>query len=401
MSSYRRKKKTSTYTLIRTVFKRFFCHRNIIIISEHKTEHIPVSLTFQCLIIAGVLGLVSWFSYSTGSYMQAQSVLEEKERKIASTNLENRRIESEFALLKRDLVKLIDEDQANLSDYSKFVIEQYKNEGPAVAESGKAPELNLGKVSTLNHGVVLERIAFLERKVEAMKLDHERVIDSIREATKGKIDEFEDIIRTTGLKVKSLEKAHQDAEEDDLAATVNESGPKGGPFEPAARNLLMEYDRSLYKDLMRMMVLNDVVGNLPLTNPMRDFQITSRFGVRVDPFRGRIAHHSGIDFAGPAGTKVYATNDGVVRQAGRRGAYGVAVEIDHEYGISTLYGHLSKELVTPGMHVRKGQAIGIQGSTGRSTGSHLHYEVRYDDKPVDPSDFLKAGRHVRPQKEDD
>lgn len=389
------KKKTPVSRLLKTVLKRLFCHRNIIVISEHKTEHIPVSISFQFLVVSAVLGFVVWFSYSTGNYMATQSILEEKERKIASTNLENRRIESEFALLKRDLVKLIDEDQDKLSDYSKFVIEQYKND-----EIGEGtPQMNLSKVASLNHGVVLERIAFLEKKVEAMKQDHYKVIESIRDATKGKIDELEDIIRSTGLNIRSLERAAKVKHEKIAANAADSDDPQGGPYDPAAREILMEYDEALYDDLQRMMLLDDVLNTLPLAKPMSGSRITSRFGMRVDPFRKRLARHSGIDFAGPYGSEIYATNDGTVKKAGRRGAYGNSVEIDHGLGVSTLYGHMKKVLVKPGETIKKGQIVGLQGNTGRSTGSHLHYEVRYRNRPIDPDDFLKAGKHVRAKKE--
>lgn len=149
-----------------------------------------------------------------------------------------------------------------------------------------------------------------------------------------------------------------------------------------------------------MMVLDGIIEDMPLASPMRSSRITSRYGMRMDPFKRRLARHAGIDFAGPMNSKIYSTAAGVVRKAGRRGAYGMSVEIDHGNNISTLYGHMSRIDVEPGQQVKRGQMIGQQGSTGRSTGSHLHYEVRYFGKTVDPSDFLKAGEYVRASKKD-
>jgi murein DD-endopeptidase MepM/ murein hydrolase activator NlpD len=332
--------------------------------------------------------------------MAAKTILQEKEHKIVSTSMENSRIKSEFALLKRDLLKMMDQDgeAEDMSDYSKFVIEQYKDEGGAEAK----PDLGAAKVPALNHGVVLERIAFLEQKVEAMKQDHERVLEAIHETTKGKISEYETIIKRVGLNSKRMAKIAEEKQDTFVADGVDEDeseGPQGGPFDPVSRSILMEYNEALYDDMREMMLLGDVVNNLPLGAPMKSYRITSGYGMRVDPFRRQLARHGGLDFAGPTESKVYATSDGVVRKAGRRGAYGMAVEIEHEYGLSTVFGHLSKILVKPGMSVKKGQAIGIQGSTGRSTGAHLHYEVRNDGRTVDPADFLKAAKHVRKTEE--
>ena len=126
----------------------------------------------------------------------------------------------------------------------------------------------------------------------------------------------------------------------------------------------------------------------------RHFDRTSGFGARIDPFTGRYAFHPGIDFAGPWGAPVHATAPGTVVFAGNRGGYGNMVEIDHGFGIHTRYGHLSAITVQVGAQVDKGAAIGRVGSTGRSTGPHVHYEVWYDDVVRNPSNFIEAGRHV-------
>lgn len=118
--------------------------------------------------------------------------------------------------------------------------------------------------------------------------------------------------------------------------------------------------------------------------------ITSYFGYRRDPVTGRIgAYHEGIDIAVRMGTPVRATADGTVTRAGRYGSYGLLVEIQHgSYGYKTRYAHNSKILVTPGQKVKKGDIIAYVGSTGKSTGPHLHYEVLYNNKPVNPQNYL-------------
>ncbi|MFP5384122.1 MAG: M23 family metallopeptidase, partial [Gammaproteobacteria bacterium] len=111
-------------------------------------------------------------------------------------------------------------------------------------------------------------------------------------------------------------------------------------------------------------------------NPVRVGYLSSTFGQRIDPFHGALAFHKGVDYAGPPGSDIVATGAGIVMAAGRHPGYGLMVEINHGDGITTLYAHASKVLVRPGDIVQEGQAIAILGSTGRSTGPHVHYEVR-------------------------
>ncbi|MDB5741387.1 MAG: hypothetical protein JWP16_2427 [Alphaproteobacteria bacterium] len=142
--------------------------------------------------------------------------------------------------------------------------------------------------------------------------------------------------------------------------------------------------------------LSAAMDHVPLAMPVSaaSFDRTSGFGARVDPFTGRYAFHPGIDFAGPWGSVVHATAPGTVVAAGYRGGYGNMVEIDHGYGIHTRYGHLSSITVQIGTKVEKGGSVGRVGSTGRSTGPHVHYEVWYDDVVKNPNNFIEAGRHV-------
>jgi murein DD-endopeptidase MepM/ murein hydrolase activator NlpD len=120
----------------------------------------------------------------------------------------------------------------------------------------------------------------------------------------------------------------------------------------------------------------------------------SGFGRRVDPFNGMMAFHSGLDIAGTMGTPIHATAPGRVTFVGTNGAYGRMVEIDHGQGLSTRYAHLSRFIVHQGERVHYGQTIGLMGSTGRSTGVHVHYEVLVDGKPRDPTKFIQAGSYV-------
>ncbi len=118
-------------------------------------------------------------------------------------------------------------------------------------------------------------------------------------------------------------------------------------------------------------------------------QVTGSFGERIDPFNGEGAFHSGVDIGSTYGHQVIAPADGVVTFADFLGGYGKAVMLDHGHGISTRYGHLSGFSVTPGQHLHRGDVIGYVGLSGRSTGPHLHYEVRINDTPVNPYKYLR------------
>jgi murein DD-endopeptidase MepM/ murein hydrolase activator NlpD len=129
---------------------------------------------------------------------------------------------------------------------------------------------------------------------------------------------------------------------------------------------------------------------IPSREPVDSPTLTSSFGVRNDPFNGRHRMHQGVDIPGPIGTPVYATADGVVERAEWAGGYGHLVELNHGNGMQTRYGHLSKIIAQPNERVRRGQLIGLMGSTGRSTGSHLHYEVRIAGAAVDPAPYIRT-----------
>ena len=118
-------------------------------------------------------------------------------------------------------------------------------------------------------------------------------------------------------------------------------------------------------------------------------RVSSNFGYRKDPFHGGSKFHAGMDFAAAQGTPVYATGDGIVKRARWAGGYGNLVELENGFGYQTRFAHLSKIMVREGQFVRRGELVGLVGSTGRSTGAHLHYEVRIDGKPVQPSAHMQ------------
>jgi murein DD-endopeptidase MepM/ murein hydrolase activator NlpD len=175
-------------------------------------------------------------------------------------------------------------------------------------------------------------------------------------------------------------------------ARVGSNGGVGGPFESAGNSSF----KSLFDSWKKLDQLQDGVIAVPSDKPVQaSVTMMSAFGVRSDPFNHHSAMHPGIDLSGAYGTPIYATADGTVLRAGwNSGGYGNLVEIDHGRGITTRYGHMSAILVSPGQHVTRGQQVGRMGSTGRSTGNHLHYEVRIDGRAVNPIPFMKSTDYV-------
>lgn len=179
------------------------------------------------------------------------------------------------------------------------------------------------------------------------------------------------------------------------------SGAMGGPYEPvaegttpAAKGQADPQFRALFQSWKRLEQLQQGIVAIPSQRPVDAVAFTSGFGVRSDPFRGGAAMHAGVDIPGPLGTAIYATADGIVGRAQWANGYGNLVELNHGQGIQTRYGHLSQILVQAGSRVTRGQLIARMGSTGRSTGSHLHYEVRLDGHAVNPMPFLQSASYL-------
>ncbi len=173
----------------------------------------------------------------------------------------------------------------------------------------------------------------------------------------------------------------------------------GGPFVPIDEDADPETFRASVElvtgEIERFATVRRFAGQLPLARPIQSV-ITSSFGTRMDPFLGELAMHTGIDFRAPTGSPARATAGGTVVVAEFSGGYGNMVEIDHGNGLATRFGHLSRIDVVPGQVVSKGTVIGQSGSTGRSTGPHLHYEIRLDGAAIDPMRYIKAGSEIAP-----
>jgi len=235
------------------------------------------------------------------------------------------------------------------------------------------------------------RVGGLEQQIVDLRDAGVGVIERLSERTRLSLEVIEKTVAMTGLDVDSL-----------IAQIDHSDLGQGGPFVPAGSDVasfapstqLGNTVNLLEDKLNRWSALRVLLASLPLTSPLDQYRISSGFGSRKDPVNGRKARHRAVDFAAPSGASIYTTAPGKVVFAGWRGRYGRTIEIDHGHGIRTRYAHLRKILVKVGDQVDHRQKIGLVGSSGRSTGPHVHYEVRYKNKARNPMKFLKAGRYV-------
>jgi len=230
----------------------------------------------------------------------------------------------------------------------------------------------------------------LRQELASLQETQANFVANLAERARGNIDMMEKTVAMTGLDVNKL-----------LLAASEGSG-EGGPFIPApsvttddlGEQKLLASVATLGDQVDRWEKLQFILRSLPLTAPIDSYYISSAYGSRTDPFNGARAVHEGIDMVSKLRSEVLATAPGTVVFAGWKGGYGRVVEVDHGLGIVTRYAHLHAINVKVGDVVDYRQEIGKLGSSGRSSGPHVHFEVRYNGRPLDPMAFLKAGRYV-------
>ncbi len=233
--------------------------------------------------------------------------------------------------------------------------------------------------------LLLEQVAGLRRELSGMRRDQDELVTSLDKRTVRSIEDVEKVVAMTGLDV------------DKLVAQMSPSG-QGGPVNEitaaSATDTLSVKVARLQARAERWKDLQKIVRNLPLIAPLDHYRKASGYGARRDPFTGRWSRHNGLDFAYHINTPILSTAPGTVVYAGWRGGYGWFIEIDHGMGIRTRYAHLKKILITKGQKVGFREKIGLLGTSGRSTGPHVHYEIVVDGKPNNPMKFITAGKYV-------
>jgi len=254
-----------------------------------------------------------------------------------------------------------------------------ESRGPALAA---APQTQAARQVAKLGGTdnVIDRLQASLDRVENKQL---AALSSAEDAMDSKVRRMRGAIADLGLNLSKLEAAAPRA-------------AVGGPYVPVKLSSSADpFERQIYRlheTRAQMDKLNRTMTLVPYRKPVvGDVEFSSGFGIRSDPFLGRPAMHTGLDFRAATGDPIRATANGKVTTAGWAGGYGQMVEVDHGNGLATRYGHMSKILVKVGDPIKIGQVIGLVGSTGRSTGSHLHYETRINGEAVDPQRFLRAG----------
>ena len=235
---------------------------------------------------------------------------------------------------------------------------------------------------------------YVDENIAAIKDNQDKMASDLLGRIRQEYSALEGLVEVTGLTSDKL-----------LAALDVPMAGKGGPevgmkfpspIGEAAAASIDDGDEfaGVVEAVARLDGLQASLQSMPLTKPVTDYYISSRFGKRRDPFSGNWAFHSGVDMAGYWKEPVHATVSGVVTFVGQHGPYGRMVEIDHGNGFKTRYGHLYSTSVKKGEQVTQGQVVGLMGNTGRSTGTHLHYEIWFNDKLQNPLKFFRAASYA-------
>jgi len=351
-----------------TLIDRVFVPREVILRAGGQVTYFRLSSRAQKLAAAALCFVTWWGSYATTSHVLHRDTLAAKDRAIAGHQSAYEDLESDLTQSLADQARL----EAQIAGLS----------------------LSLGREIEIGGELAQQREA-LERRVDGqrqrlrrLREAHEGVIKRFSELAMTRADAVEAIIAVTGLDAEKL-----------LASIENSSVGTGGPLIPMDESASgLEPSAGLTASLAglndqwgRLFALQEVRRILPLTPPLGQFWISSAYGERKDPFTGQKSHHAGVDLVAPLGSGIRATAPGRVVFAGKRDGYGRTIEIDHGHGITTRFAHLSKVLVEDGQQVERGQKIGTLGNSGRSSGPHLHYEIRSWDQTLNPIKFMEAG----------
>ncbi len=375
--------KSTAVGRVTTRLRAWFPDREFFMRSEGQVRFIKVSSRTQ-LIAAGSAGalLLVWAltmaAMALSSYISNRDrlALLEREAKVATS-------ESRLNAYGQDIGKVAD-DLKRRQTFIESVVDAHLGElpkaaakpGETVSDSSSEAAQMVSKVS-----LALPQAAELAR-VEARQLSLIEALTRIADRRSA----------AAHAKLASLGLNPQMA----LAALRNKSA-QGGPLLTLTTSADGSLDPRFQRfglSLARMDALERSVARLPQVLPASLEYISSGFGFRLDPFTGADAFHPGLDFRGPLGAPIYAAARGTISFVGARSGYGNCVEINHGNGLVTRYAHMSGFRAVLGTAVQPGDVIGLIGSTGRSTGPHLHFEVRINDRPVNPRPFLEAVPHV-------
>ena len=360
----------------------WFPEREFIMRTEGRVRYLRISTRLQMTAAAIVAALLlAWLLTIAGvaisSLLERRDamVLLNREAKVTSA-------ESRIAAYRKD-VDAVADDLAQRQAFMEKMVKSYVGDLPAdaragetVSDSSKEASKTVRKVSTL----VPEAAPLAQ--VEAGQL---AFAERLTRFADRKSAAAEAAMRKLGLNPKRM------------LASLEDRSAMGGPLItllPSSDGSSDPRFRRLGLSLARMEALQRGLQGIPQVIPAAGTRISSGFGYRADPFDGVPAFHAGLDFKGPVGAPILAAARGVVAFVGQRPGYGNCVELDHGNGLRTRYAHMSGFRTRVGKPVMAGELIGVVGSTGRSTGPHLHFEVRVHDQPVNPRPFLEVAPNV-------
>ena len=371
--------------------KKAFSKKTILLVSKQQIKSYSIGPAAQIISLLFVLWVGSIFTKS----LRYSSAIEKKSAEINNLKKANQQFESEVDSLNVNLQKI--------NSYFSS-ISGYNQNG-----SDTASKKNIDKkVSDLFGDTNLNK----QDKEIAIKIaDSNLILDNIKSATVKRIGDLEQKLSIAGIAlvnnkaILTRNSNNNDNRQNIISLNAKDDLLKrqGGPFQDLRRGVntivgskvfSLGDKFSIKNEIEYLANLENFIHHVPLAAPIKDYYVSSGFGKRVDPMRGIFARHEGMDFVGKSGAKIISPSPGKVLFAGKFSTYGNALIIDHGYGITTRYGHLSKIYVDKGSYVEQGQVVAAQGSTGRSTGQHLHYEVRYRNTPLNPKNFLQAGQEI-------
>lgn len=384
----------SCYHKIFVLCKKLFSKKTFVLLGKRNITTVNISTIAQIFILSLICFIFLFFGEFIDRSIKSNSIILDKNKEIESLKAVNNYFKTEFNNLNEKLDKLdqyLTKDTQSLENIEK-------------SSTTKIFDI-LSKIANNKEESSLKEVAEVNKKAER--------IESLISAKSNKIEQA---IKVTGLNLKNIpgisKKATSDYKNEIVEISLNNPNDlikkQGGPlilaknpfsrFDQDKISKALEIEKENFKNKVeKLLALEKMIKNLPFARPMKNYYISSTFGTRIDPITGSRASHQGLDFVGKNNEKVISPAQGKITLAGKFSDYGNAIIIDHGFGITTRYGHLSQTLVNEGDRVEKGQIIGHQGSTGRSTGEHLHYEVRYKNTPLDPKKFLEAGEILKNQ----
>lgn len=387
--------------------KPFFSDKEIIFRSNGRARVWNISSKLQLIALILVVCVAAWSGYSYHMYHRSDRIIVRKNNELTATRDAYMDLMGDFVALQSNIAQMI----KNLDEAKgkKLDVEQYKQQASLVEEKVKKITSNSDWIDTskleektnLNEVSLQRDIAVSERdELRRQLVEMQQMVEDIRKAEVDVLDKVSQIAEKEMGKIKSAISSinvplkKRGLYFNALANNKKQRG-RGGPYIPAENKFLQEKKigdkvSRLYQTVDDVAYYREVLDYVPLGKPVWSLWVSSSYGTRSDPFKKTKAYHKGIDFAGRTGNKIRVMAKGKVTKSEYSTSYGNLVVIDHGNGFVTKYAHMNKAYVQKGQYVENGDAIGEVGSTGRSTGPHLHYEILYQGKDVDPMPFVKA-----------